>query len=81
MNRFRKAWLVLIGKDVSPADDGPVALLGFPAAFPVPEHDLIYPGCTQLTGYRYRPVWGIENHPDVRRERAKNNNKSAAASG
>jgi len=47
----------------------PVAYIGFPADEPAPKFDLIYPGSTQLPGYKYRPIYAPQDHPQAVKDR------------
>lgn len=47
----------------------PMAWLGFPEDQPTPNYDLVYSGTTRLPGYRYRPIYAPQNHPQAVRDR------------
>lgn len=47
----------------------PIAYLGFPENEPTPKFDLVYSGTTRLPGYKYRPIYAPQSHPQAVKDR------------
>lgn len=47
----------------------PIAYLGFPENEPTPKYDLVYAGTTRIPGYKYRPIYAPQDHPQAVKDR------------
>jgi hypothetical protein len=55
----------------------PVCWIGFPEGQPC-EFDIAYDNTTRIPGYRYSPIWALDDHPSTIRGKAKRTSEPEA---